>query len=74
MQRSGGLWGVVRQHGVALHGQLGISDDPMCIETEGGRPVRAGMAPNDPVLLRRLTQMICPSDLTRAHDNSPRQV
>ena len=42
MQRSGGLWGVVQQHGVALHGQLGISDDPMCIETEGGRQAGAG--------------------------------
>ena len=42
MQRSGGLWGVVQQHGVALHGLLGISDDPMCIETEGGRQAGAG--------------------------------
>ena len=27
--------------------------------------MRADMAPNDPVMLRRLTQMICLSDLTQ---------
>ena len=34
-------------------------------QREAGRPVRADMAPNDPVMLRRLTQMICLSDLTQ---------
>ena len=67
MHRSGGLWGIVQQHGVALHGLLGISELTPCAQKrrEAGRPVRADMAPNDPVMLRRLTQMICLSDLTQ---------
>ena len=66
MHRSGGLWGIVQQHGVALHGLLGISELTPCAQKrrEAGRPVGADMAPGDPVLLRQLTQMICPSDLT----------
>ena len=67
MQRSGGLWGIVQQHGVALHGLLGISELTPCAQKrrEAGRPARADMAPDDPFLLRRLTQMICLSDLTQ---------
>ena len=67
MHRSGGLWGIVQQHGVALHGLLGISELTPCAQKrrEAGRPVGADMAPDDPVLLRQLTQMICPSDLTQ---------
>ena len=68
MHRSGGLWGIVQQHGVALHGLLGISELTPCAQKrrEAGRPVRADMAPDDPVLLRRLTRrMICPSELTQ---------
>ena len=67
MQRSGCLWGIIQQHGVALHGLLGISELTPCAQKrrEAGRPVRADMAPDDPVLLRRLTQMICLSDLTQ---------
>ena len=67
MQRSGGLWGIVQQHGVALHGQLGISELTPCAQKrrEAGRPVGADMAPDDPVLLRQLTRMICLSELTQ---------
>ena len=67
MQRSGGLWGIVQQHGVALHGLLGISELTPCAQKrrEAGRPVRVDMAPDDPVVLRRLTRMICLSDLTQ---------
>ena len=65
MHRSGGLWGIVQQHGVALHGLLGISELTPCAQKrrEAGRPVGADMAPDDPVLLRQLTQTICPSEL-----------
>ena len=61
MHRSGGLWGIVQQHGVALHGLLGISELTPCAQKrrEAGRPVRADMAPDDPVLLRWLTRMVC---------------
>ena len=45
MQRSGCLWGIVQQHGVALHGLLGISELTPCAQKrrEAGRPVRADM-------------------------------
>ena len=68
MQRSGGLWGIVQQHGVALHGLLGISELTPCAQKRreaAGRPVGADMAPDDPVLLRQLTRMICPSETTQ---------
>ena len=67
MYRSGGLWGIVQQHGVALHGLLGISELTPCAQKrrEAGRPVGADMAPDDPVLLRQLTRMICLSELTQ---------
>ena len=52
---------------MALHGLLGISELTPCAQKrrEAGRPVGADMAPDDPVLLRQLTQMICLSDLTQ---------
>ena len=54
-------------HGVALHGLLGISELTPCAQKrrEAGRPVGADMAPDDPVLLRQLTRMICLSELTQ---------
>ena len=68
MQRSEGLWGIVQQHGVALHGLLGISELTLCAQKrrQAGRPVRANMAPDDPVLLRRLGACRIYSARTRA--------
>ena len=67
MHRSGGLWGIVQQHGVALHGLLGISELTPCAQKrrEAGRPVGADMAPDDPVLLRQLTRTDHLSELTQ---------
>ena len=54
MQRSGGLWGVVQQHGVALHGLLGISELTLCAQKRreffggGGQGLRQPATPGPP--------------------------
>ena len=65
--RSGDLRRIIQPHWEALCGLLGNARMTPYAQKrrEAGRPVGADMAPDDPVLLRQLTQMICPSDLTQ---------